>query len=304
MKDNKTLPLCGPAVRDSASLQSPMSPPHHILVVEDDVGIRQLNTAVLLRCGYAVDIAEDGAAAWEALNADSYDLMITDNKMPKVSGVELLKMLRAARMELPVIMATGILPTQEFARYPWLQPAATLVKPYTIEALLGAVKKVLREAESTADTPRQGQVISPRHILAVDEDHDLRLLYTEALTRPDYSVDVAEDGAAGWEALQANRYDLLITEHDLPKLTGVELVRKLRAASLTLPVVMAVGRLPTHELARNPSLQLAATLVKPFAVDALVDTVGNVLHATERRREQIAEPTVWQSEPVAVGWQL
>jgi DNA-binding response OmpR family regulator len=179
-----------------------------------------------------------------------------------------------------------------------------LVKPYTIEALLSAVKKVLREADKTADAPRQRTVNSPRHILAVDGDHDLRLLYTEALTRPDYSVDVAEDGAAGWEALQVNRYDLLITEHDLPKLTGVELVRNLRAARLTLPVVMAVGRVPTQELARNPSLQLAATLVKPFAMDALLDTVGSVLHATERRREQIAEPTVWQSEPLAVGWRL
>jgi hypothetical protein len=55
----------------------------------------------------------------------------------------------------------------------------------------------------------------------------------------------------------------------------------LRAARMALPVVMAAGRLPTHELARNPSLQLAATLSKPFQVDALLDTVKNVLHATD-----------------------
>jgi hypothetical protein len=48
-------------------------------------------------------------------------------------------------MTLPVIMATGILPTKDlFTRYPWLQPAATLVKPYTIEQLLGTVEIVLR----------------------------------------------------------------------------------------------------------------------------------------------------------------
>jgi DNA-binding response OmpR family regulator len=304
MKANEILPACDPAVRDCAPLQSQTNPPHQILVVEDDISIRRLLTEVLSRCGYAVDAAEDGAAAWEALNADSYDLMITDNSMPKVTGVELLKMLRAARMELPVIMATGILPTQEFARYPWLQPAATLVKPYSIEALLGAVKKVLREANSTADVPRRGPANSPHRILAVDEDSDLRRLYAEALARPGYDVDVAEDGAAGWEALQVNRYHLLITEHDLPKLTGVELVRKLRAAHLDLPVVMAAGRLPTDELARNPSLQLAATLVKPFPVDTLLDTVENVLRATDCPREQAAQPTIWQSEPSAVGWQL
>jgi DNA-binding response OmpR family regulator len=304
MKDNLVLPARDPAVRDSAPLQSQTNPPHHILVVEDDVAIRRLNTAVLLRSGYAVDIAEDGAAAWEALNADNYDLIITDNSMPKVTGVELLKKLRAARLELPVIMATGTLPIQEFARYPWLQPAATLVKPYTIEALLDTVKKVLREADVTAAAPRPRPANSSHRILAVDEDRDLRRLYAEALAHPGYSVDVAEDGAAGWEALQVNRYHLLITEHDLPKLTGVELVRKLRAARMALPVVMAAGRLPTQELARNPSLQLAAMLVKPFAVDALLDTVENVLRATDRPREQIAEPTIWQSQPSAAGWQL
>ena len=71
--------------------------------------------------------------------------------------------------------------------------------------------------------------------------------------------------------------ELLITEHDLPRLTGVELVRKLRAARMALPVVMAAGRLPTHQLARNPSLQFAAMLLKPFGVDELLDTVKKVL---------------------------
>jgi len=128
-----------------------------------------------------------------------------------------------------------------------------------------------------ADAPRQYPGNSSHRILVVDEDSELRLHYAFALGRPGYHVDVAEDGAAGWDALQAINYSLLITEHDMPKLTGVELVRKLRAARMALPVVMAAGKLPTDELARNPSLRLAATLVKPFAIEALLDTVRNVL---------------------------
>jgi DNA-binding response OmpR family regulator len=146
MKDNK---ISQAGDLSNAPLQFQTNPPHRILMVEDDLCISQLNTEVLTRFGYDVAAANDGAAAWAALNDDSYDLMITDNNMPRLTGVELLRKLRAARMELPVIMATGTLPTQEFARSPWLQPAATLVKPYTIEELIGTVKKVLREAEST-----------------------------------------------------------------------------------------------------------------------------------------------------------
>jgi DNA-binding response OmpR family regulator len=120
-------------------------------VVDDDGEIRRLNAQVLKKSGYHVEAAEDGAVAWEALNTDNYDLMITDHNMPKVSGVELLKKLRAARMALPVIMATGSLPEEEFARYPWLQPAATLLKPYTTDELLGTVREVLSATNGALD---------------------------------------------------------------------------------------------------------------------------------------------------------
>jgi DNA-binding response OmpR family regulator len=148
MKGNGTSCIGEPA---GVPLPPSTNPPPRILVVEDDVLIRKLNTRLLLGSGYEVDAAADGAAAWRALNADNYDLVITDNNMPKVSGVELLKKLRAARMALPVIMATGAFPHEEFTRCPWLQPAATLLKPYTPAEMLSTVEKVLREADSTPD---------------------------------------------------------------------------------------------------------------------------------------------------------
>jgi DNA-binding response OmpR family regulator len=155
MKVDQIRPACEPAARVSAPPQSQTNPPHRILVVEDDDSVRHLNTQALKRSGYEVEAAEDGAAAWEALNNASYDLLITDNVMPRLTGVELLKKLRSSRMDLPVIMATGTLPEAEFTRYPWLRPAATVLKPYTIEEMLRTVKKVMREAESTSNATPQ-----------------------------------------------------------------------------------------------------------------------------------------------------
>jgi DNA-binding response OmpR family regulator len=162
----------------------------------------------------------------------------------------------------------------------------------------------LSQAGEPAGASLQSQTNLPRRILVVDDDSDLRRLYTEVLVRPGYHVDAEEDGAAGWEALQANNYNLLITEYSIPKLTGVELVRKLRAARMALPVVLAAVRLPVHELARNPSLQLAATLLKPFAVDALLDTVKNALRATDSPHEQLEPLPDWRSQPSAGGLRL
>jgi DNA-binding response OmpR family regulator len=283
-------------------------PPCHILVVEDEPNIRALNTGVLINSGYDVDAAEDGAAAWEALGTDSYDLMITDNKMPRLTGVELLKKLYANRMALPVIMATGELPTEEFTRYPWLQPAAMLLKPYTIEELLGTVKKVLREADGADDgsqlfkyrdvkdnkmspagkpsgAPRQLPTDTPRRILVVDDDNDTRQLSVDVLAGSGYDVDAVMDGAAGWEALQDISYDLTITDNKMPRMTGLEMIEQLRSARMTLPVIMATGHLPMDEFARKPWLKPDATLQRPFSNDDLLEAVKKVLRPDDSPRE-------------------
>ena len=121
-------------------------------MVEDDGDIRQLNTEALIQCGYHVDAANDGAAAWDTLQLNGYDaFMVTDNDMPKVTGVELLKKIHAAHLALPVIMATGTLPREEFIRHPWLHPAAMLQKPYTIDELVGTVHEVLRVTDGSSE---------------------------------------------------------------------------------------------------------------------------------------------------------
>ena len=124
---------------------------HRILVVDDESCIRRLNAELLMRAGYHVDTAGDGADAWRALGAERYNLLITDNNMPMVTGVELIKKVRDARMELPVIMATASLPEEEFARYPWIRPDAMLLKPYSIAEMLRAVKEVLSGADNARE---------------------------------------------------------------------------------------------------------------------------------------------------------
>jgi len=163
----------------------------------------------------------------------------------------------------------------------------------------------LLQATVSASVPlRRPTHLSPPRILVVDEDCDLRLLYTEALVRPGYHVDAAEDGAAALKALRVNDYNLLITEHNLPTLTGVELVRTLRAARIALPVIMAAARLPIQELARNPSLQPVAVLPKPFYLSQLLETVRAVLQATGSIPGQLELLPVWPGQSSAAGLRL
>jgi DNA-binding response OmpR family regulator len=135
---------CGPTLR------GPGNPPRRILVVDDEATILRLTTLSLVHSGYDVDAAEDGAEAWEALQVKHYDLVITDNNMPNLSGVELIQKLHNAGMSLPVIMATGSPPEPEFTDTPWFHPVATLLKPYTVKELLETVEAFLPEIGNLA----------------------------------------------------------------------------------------------------------------------------------------------------------
>ena len=122
--------------------------PHRILVVEKDPFLLHFNVEVLIRHGYEVKTAEDGATAWRELQAVNYNLLITEYKLPKVTGVALIKKLHAAHLALPVVLVAEKMPMHQLAKYPWLQPAATLLKPIAVDGLLDTVKSVLRATSS------------------------------------------------------------------------------------------------------------------------------------------------------------
>jgi DNA-binding response OmpR family regulator len=138
--------------------------------------------------------------------------------------------------------------------------------------------------EKTADAKAVCRAAPSNCILVVDDDTDIRRSMADLLILSNYQVDTAKDGEAGWAALQTRNYDLLITDHQMPKVTGLELLMRLRSARMTLPVILASGALP-EELNRLPSLQPSATLLKPFAPSELLGTVKNVLRVIHHARE-------------------
>jgi len=289
--------------------------PQCILVVDDDTAIRDTIAISLIRSGYRVDTARDGATAWKALNEVSYHLLITDHKMPRLTGLELIQKLRTEAMTLPVILISGMMPTEELKQYPWLHVDAMLLKPFAMEELLRTVKKVLntlveppfadliayREnletaqkaavstpAQAAASTPARDQRNQTHHILVVDDNGQTRQASVDLLTGSGYHAEGAKDGVEGLEELLTCDYDLVITDNTMPRMTGIQMIAKLYAARLSLPVIMATGQLPTHEFASQPWLTPDATLQRPFSNDDLLATVKKVLRTDECNQSHMA----------------
>jgi len=263
-----------------------------ILVVDDDIYIRELLVKALANLGYeSVASASDGADAWEALQKVSCGLVITDQKMPRMTGLELIERMRSRGMLQPVILISGTMPTEELNRNPRLRVDEMLPKPFTLVQLSATIEKLMRASDGPAIvngnqvSRTEAPVIAldrshktpSRRILVVDDDRASRQLKIDLLTSSGYEVEAAKDGVAGWEALRTYDYDLVITDNHMPRMTGLEMIENVHLSHMTIPVIMATGNLPTDEFARKPWLKPKATLQKPFTNSVLLDTINTIL---------------------------
>jgi len=122
------------------------APRARILYVDDEPSIRELGEAVLIGSGYAVDTAADGGEAWDALQDQNYHLLITDNQMPCLTGQELIRKVRRARMSVPIILTSGMLGACPLDDLPWAECGAMLAKPFSPEQLVSVVHEMLHSA--------------------------------------------------------------------------------------------------------------------------------------------------------------
>jgi CheY-like chemotaxis protein len=126
-----------------------------LLLVDDDEFIRLLTQEVLEQCGYKVETAEDGQAAWEKMDQApaGFDLVLLDKHMPRLDGIALLKLIKAdARFkELPVIMLTGDNRQQDILEGLAEGAYYYLTKPSTEEVLKLVIKNALDECRQKRD---------------------------------------------------------------------------------------------------------------------------------------------------------
>ena len=153
-----------------------------------------------------------------------------------------------------------------------------------------------REIESLSCVSHQSQATPAYRILLVDDNQAIGLSNSKALLKRGYEVDLAEDGETGWTELQNNHYNLLITKNDLPKLTGVGLLKKLRSACMPLPVIMTIERMPAWESPHYSWLLNANNLLMPYGFEELLGMVKRILPATANIPVQMLSRPNWQRQ--------
>jgi len=116
------------------------------------------------------------------------------------------------------------------------------------------------------------------NILVVEDDISIRKIVRDRLKMEGYSVTTAEDGKAGWEKFLENTYQLIITDINMPKINGIELLNKILATKIKVPAVVMSGGLSKGIETLVKETGASAFLRKPFSVRELVDVVNSNLN--------------------------
>lgn len=150
-------------------------------------------------------------------------------------------------------------------------------------------------------------------VLLVDDDRELTAMLGEYLAREGFDVEAAHDGAQGEAEALSGRYDIIVLDVMMPRLSGIEVLRRIRARS-EVPVLLLTAR--GDNVDRIAGLELGADdyVPKPSSPGELVARLRAILRRTGTRRPDSAGPeiltcgalmlnpatrtAVWQGQPL------
>lgn len=117
-----------------------------------------------------------------------------------------------------------------------------------------------------------------RRILAVDDSKTMRDMVSFALKGAGFQVDEAEDGKVALAKLGVAKFDLIITDLNMPNVDGISLIRQVRAGTQhrAVPILILTTEADGAKKAEGKSAGATGWLVKPFSPDKLVELVNRV----------------------------
>jgi DNA-binding response OmpR family regulator len=208
-----------------------------ILVIDDEPLVCTLLQIVLTRHGHEVRMAYNGREGIESFRRNRPRFTFLDLYLPDMTGIEVLRQIRRIDPEGAVLILTAARSREMEQQARELGVTDYLIKGLPVEALIGAVRQATLEPLQPAGGADSGQC----SILLVDDDPTIRLWLSEALTQRGHRVRTAQSGQAALDLVEADRPHLIVLDMHMPGMSGVEVLRRLRARNYTGATMMLTG---------------------------------------------------------------
>jgi signal transduction histidine kinase/DNA-binding response OmpR family regulator len=255
-----------------------------ILVVEDDAAVQATTVDILSGLGYRVLKANDGQSALTILQSGiPVDLLFTDVVMPgPVRSPDLARKAKQLLPQIEVLYTSGY--TQNAIVHGGrLDPGVELIsKPYRREDLARKIRSMFARRQPVAahsapapaaTMPAQAQAPAPLHVLVVEDDPDSKAATCELLSLLGYQVSGVASAEAALALPELDEIDVVLTDINLPGMSGIELGRAIlaRLPSVRLVFASGYGSVPREELGFD-----AAFLTKPFDMAEMSKVLGAI----------------------------
>jgi len=142
----------------------------------------------------------------------------------------------------------------------------------------------------------------PKRIMVVDDEERLRDLLFDVLTDSGFKVTLASDGQESLDRMQDRRFDLVITDINMPRLDGIGLLKRMKKEGRKEKVIIMTARPVDHLRLGEEIPVVSRQLNKPFRVSAFMEAVSSALepHRKNRKRRDIGKETENRKE----RWEL
>ncbi|MEJ8738602.1 response regulator transcription factor [Erysipelotrichaceae bacterium HCN-30851] len=221
-----------------------------LLLAEDEKALSKALTAILERNHYSVDAVYDGEEALAYLQSDTYDAVILDIMMPKKDGIEVLKELRKAQNNIPVLLLTAKAEIDD--KVLGLDAGANdyLTKPFHTRELLARIRAMTRVNTSQMNSLMQmGNITLNQATLELSSNFG--------------SVRLANKEFQMMEMLMSNPHNLIPTERFMEKIWGYDSEAELNV------VWVYISYLRKKLLALHANIQIKATRNAGYSLEEI-----------------------------------
>jgi signal transduction histidine kinase len=268
----------------------------HVLVIDDEQGLRDMLAYGLTPRGYTVEAAPDGEAGLQKIQAKPFDLVVLDIMMPGIGGVEVLKRIKQIRPESEIIMATGFATLETAVETIKLGAFDYVVKPYSVNQLCTVLSKAQEHRNLKAEVSHLTELNRLKSEFIANMSHELRtpmnsIMGYTAILLDTWGGEINEQQHRSLVRILANAQSLLQLINnilDMSKLNAGQM--ELFVERFTLNEVIQEVMSMMEPLTQTKKLQLISKIPDLIVVHAdrikfkqvLVNLVGNAVKFTHQ----------------------
>lgn len=191
----------------------------HVVVVDDDPSVRKSVQTLLKREGYRVSVYDSADALMQELTFHSPTVLLTDMRMPGVSGVDLQAQLKSLGYDLPMVFVSGESRQEEIIAALKQGAVDFLLKPFTAQTMLDALQRAMQMAsDQLAQTHRVNRV---RELLKRLTPRELTVCHWMVRGYSNQQISAVDGAAAATIKLHRSRVMEKMQAHTLPELIGM-----------------------------------------------------------------------------------